>query len=261
MRIPIVTGRVFHAGERSDPVVVVSRALAERAWPGSSAIGRKLYFDEVDLLATVIGVVGDVRHRDLADADDGTIYTWQEQNPGVFNTLAIRTAGPASAMADPVKRAVWAVDPDQPVWKIRTIGTLIEQSLATRRFLLQLVAFFGISAAALAVLGLYGVVASLVTQRTREIGIRVAIGATSGNVLSLVLWTGLRLAGAGIAAGIGVALVAANLLRSFLYAVGPHDPLTFAFAAVMLIAAALLACWIPAVRALRVDPVVALRQH
>jgi predicted permease len=260
MRIPLRAGRVFAENEGREPVIVVSRALAERIWPAQDAVGRTVYFEEVDITATVIGVVGDVRHRDLAEGDGGTIYVLQRQNPGLFNTLAVRTRERPMDLADDVRRAVWSVDADQPVWKIRTVESLIEASVAPRRVLLQLVAFFGFSAAALAVLGLYGVVASAVATRTREIGVRVALGASSRGVLTLVLGNGLRLAAAGIVLGMVGAFVAGRLMRSFLFGVGAADPLTFGAAGALLLTAALLACAIPAARALRVDPADALRE-
>jgi putative ABC transport system permease protein len=258
LRIPLLAGRTFEPGDRRELVVVVSRSLADREWPGASALGRTLYFDGVGT-ATVIGVVGDVRHRELAESSLAAVYTLQTQNPSVFNTLAVRTAGDPMALADTVRRAVWDVDPDQPVWKIRPLASLIDESLATRRFLLQLVAFFGISAAALAVLGLYGVVAGGVAQRTREIGVRVALGATRTSVLGLVMQGGFRLAGFGIVLGLVVALVTSTLLERFLFGITARDPLSFAAAAALLAAATALACWIPGRRALRVDPVDALR--
>jgi predicted permease len=260
MRIPLLAGRLFQPGGEQAPVVVVSRALAERAWPDGTALGRLLTFDDGAITATVVGVVGDVHHRDLANADSGTIYTLQDQNPGVFNTLAVRTGGSPLAIAGAVRRALWAVDSDQPVWKIRTVESLIERSIAARRFLLQLVAFFGVSAAVLAVLGLYGVVAAGVAQRTREIGVRVALGATRTSVLRMVLSAGLRLGVIGIVIGLLGAVVAGHLLRTYLFGVSAGDPLTYAAAALLLLVSSLTACWIPARRALRVDPVVALRQ-
>ena len=258
LRIPLLAGRTFAPGDRQDLVVVVSRSLADREWLGQSALGRTLYFDGVGT-AEVIGVVGDVRHRELADTSLAAVYTLQAQNPSVFNTLAVRTAGEPMALADAVRRAVWDVDPDQPVWKIRSLASLIDESLATRRFLLQLITFFGVSAAALAVLGLYGVVSSSVAQRTREIGVRVALGATRGGVLGLVTRGGFRLAGFGIALGLLAALGSSRLLERFLFGISARDPLSFAGAALLLAAATAVACWIPGRRALRVDPVDALR--
>lgn len=260
MRVPLVAGRLFRGSESRDYIVIVSQALARRVWPAQNPIGRTLYFDGVEITAAVIGVVGDVRHRDLAEGDVGTIYTVQRQNPSLFNTLTVRTTGRPMDLADEVRTAVWSVDPDQPVWKVRTLASLIERLIAPRRFLLQLVAFFGLSAAALAVLGLYGVVASTVATRTREIGVRVALGATSRGVLALVLRDGLRLAAAGIVLGLLAALIVSQLLRSLLFGVSASDPLTFGAAGILLLAAALLACGVPAARALRVDPAVALRE-
>jgi len=159
-----------------------------------------------------------------------------------------------------VRRAVWAVDPDQPVWKIRTLENLIDRSIASRRFLLQIVAFFGLSAAGLAVLGLYGVVAAGVAQRTREIGVRITLGATPESVLWLVMMNGLRLGAWGISIGLLAGLFAGTLLGGYLFGVAAWDPLTYVAAAALLLGCSLAACCIPAKRALRVDPVIALRQ-
>jgi putative ABC transport system permease protein len=261
MRIPVLAGRAFQRTEGQEPVVLVSRALARREWPGVNPIGRRVYFDEFNIVATVIGVVGDVRHRELAQADEGTIYTHQDQNPSVFNTLVVRTSGSPMALADAVRRAVWAVDSDQPVWKIRTLGSLVDGSTVTRRFLSEVVVFFGVSVAALALLGLYGVVASAVTQRTREIGVRVALGAPRDRVLALVLWTGVRPGLVGLILGLAGAIGATQLLRTVLFGIGPRDPFTFAAVAGLMLSAVLAACWVPARRALAVDPVNALRQE
>jgi predicted permease len=258
LRIPLLAGRGFTASEAGTPVVV-SRALAQQAWPGLDPIGRHVHFDEVGITATVIGVVGDVRHQDLTDADEGTIYTHHEQNASVFNTLVVRTSGPPMALADTVRRAVWSIDPDQPVWKIRTLESLVARSTAPRLFLLQLVLFFGISVAALSLLGLYGVVASSIAQRTREIGVRVALGAPRTRVLRLVLWAGLRPGLIGLAVGLAGAAAGAQLLRGVLFGITPRDPVTFAGVTFLLLLATLAACWVPARRALRLDPVHALR--
>ena len=259
MRIPLLAGRLFEAADRDRMVIIVSRAFAERQWPDGKPLGRQVHFDGVNIIATVIGIVGDVHHRDLTARDSGTIYTLQAQNPGVFNTLVVRTSGDPLALAGTVRRAVWDVDADQPVWKIRTVTSLLDRSVATRRFLQQLVVFFGISAATLAVLGLYGVVAAGVTQRTREIGVRLALGATRAAVLRLVLWNGVRLGAGGVAVGLAAALGAANLLEGFLFGITPRDPATYAGAAAVLLIFALLACWLPGRRALRVDPALSLR--
>ena len=261
LRIPLLAGRHFAASESGTPVVIVSQTLASRAWPGEDAVGRELYFDGAGIVARVIGVVGDVRHRDLTDADQGTVYTHQDQNAAVFNTLVVRTAGAPMALADAVRRAVWSVDPDQPVWKIRTLESLVTRSTAIRLFLSQLVVFFGLSVAALSLLGLYGVVAATVAQRTREIGVRVALGAPRAGVLRLVLWAGVRAGLIGMLVGLGAAAAGAQVLRGVLYGVAPRDPATFAVVAALLLVAALAACWVPARRALQLDPVHALRME
>jgi predicted lysophospholipase L1 biosynthesis ABC-type transport system permease subunit len=246
--------------ERTDPAIaiVVSRALAERAWAGRDPLGRQLRFDDADLTATVVGVVGEVRHRDLTDGG-GTVYVPQDRHPAVFNTLIVRTAVPPLSLADAVRHAIREVDPDQPVWKIRTMETLVEQSLVARRFLLQLVAFFGVSAGVLSVVGLYGVIAVDVARRRQEIGLRMALGATRGAVLIMILRSGMRVSVAGIGCGLLGALTAAQLVQRFLFGISARDPLTFGLVGVLLAAAALAACWLPARRAMRVDPVLPLR--
>ena len=227
MRVPVIAGRVFGPTEAADLIVVVSHTFAEHAWPGESALGKRVYFDAVDITATVVGVVGDVRHAISPTRMAVRSTPSRLRTPRCSTRSRYRTTGPPMALADDVRRAVWSVDPDQPVWKIRTLESLVDRSIATRRFLLQLVAFFGISAAALALLGLYGVVTASVTQRTREIGVRVVLGATHRRILGLVLWSGLRLAAVGILLGLSLALVAANAMRSFLFEISARDPLTF----------------------------------
>ena len=259
MRIPLLAGRSFEPVERA-PVVVVSESFARSTWPRANPLGRQVIFDDVGITATVVGVVGDVRHRSLMDDGARTIYASHGQNPGLFNTLAVRTAANPMALADAVRRAVWQIDPDQPVWKIRTADSLVDRSLAVRRFLLQLVIFFGLSAAALSIVGLYGTVAASVSQRTREIGVRVALGATPGGLLRMVLWQGARLGLLGTGAGLALALLAVRGVETFLYGIEAHDPVTFASAGAALLLATLAASFLPARRATRVDPALSLRQ-
>ena len=259
MRIPLLAGRTFAATEPA-PVVVVSRSFAASTWPGGNPLGRQVIFDEAEITATVIGVVGDVRHRDLTDEDARTIYASHDQNPGLFNTLVVRTSVPPLGVADAVRHAVWEVDADQPVWKIRSLDALVARWLSARQFLLQLVMFFGLSAAALSVVGLYGVVAANVSQRTREMGIRVALGATRGALLRLVLWQGARIGALGIGGGLAAALLFAQGLQGFLYGIDARDPLTFAATGAILLLAALAASLGPARRATRVDAALLLRQ-
>ena len=259
MKIPLLAGRTFAPTERA-PVVVVSQSFAATTWPGQNPLGRQLIFENAGITAAVIGVVGDVRHRDLLDDGARTIYASHQQNPGVFNTLVVRTSVPPLSVADAVKRAVWDIDRDQPVWKIRTLDALVDRSLAARRFLLQLVMFFGISAAGLSVVGLYGVVAANVSQRTREIGVRIAFGATRGGLLRMILWQGAKLGALGIGAGLATSLLFVQVLQGFLYGIDAHDPVTFAATGTLLMLATLVASMLPARRATRVDATLSLRQ-
>lgn len=258
--IPIVRGRALDARDRagSPPAIVVSASFARRNWPDGDPLGKQVYFD-VGIVATIVGVAGDVRHSALDDRSLDAIYTVNAQNPGIFMTLAVKTEGHPLAVADAVRAAVWAVDPEQPMWKIRSLGSLVDASLGRERFLLRVLAFFAVSATILALLATYGSVVQSVSRRRREIGVRLALGARPASVLALVMRGALRLCGAGILIGAAAALAIAPGLRAFLYGIGPADPATFGSACLLLFIASVAACWVPARRALAVDPVVALR--
>jgi putative ABC transport system permease protein len=186
-------------------------------------------------------------------------YAPQTQFPFIFNTLAVRTKGDPLAMVREVRAAVWSVDREQPVWAIRTLESLLGRATAFRRFVTSLLAGYSALAVALAGIGLYGVVAYGVAQRTHEFGVRLALGAEPGQVLQLVLRNGLLLILAGVGVGLAGALTLTRLMGTLLYGVAPHDPATFAGVTLLLLCVALAACWIPARRATRVDPMVALR--
>ena len=261
MGIGIEQGRVLDGRDRADaaPVVVISGALARSAWPGEDPIGKQIRLAQGTIVATVVGVARDVRHAELRDESLEAIYAFNAQNPGIFMTLAVKTAGDPLASADAVRRAVWSVDPEQPMWKIRTLESLVDASLARERFLLQALMFFACSAVCLAMLATYGTVAQAVAERRHEIGVRVALGARGSSVLVLVMRGALTMCLIGIGVGAAAALAAAPGLRTFLYGIEPADPATFAVSCVLLLSASVLACWLPARRALQVDPVVALR--
>jgi putative ABC transport system permease protein len=207
----------------------------------------------------VIGVVGDVKHTGLDSEIHATAYWPHPELAYNFMTLVIRTDGDPLALAPAVRQAVWSLDKDQPVVDISTMEDLLWVSLARARFSTVVLGVFAGMALLLAVTGIYGVVSCGVAERTREIGIRVALGAQRTDVLRMVLRQGLTLAGVGIAIGIAVALGATRLLTSLLFGTSPSDPATFASVAGLLIAVALSACYVPARIAMKVDPMVALR--
>jgi putative ABC transport system permease protein len=259
--LPLVRGRNFtHAdGPDTPPVMLVNRTLAEKVWPGEDPLGKQLELPDAKVTASVVGVVGDAKQFDIGEPQRPQVYTAYAQNPHIFGTLVVRSRVEPLSLAESVKKAVWSVDPEQPVWKVRTVERLIEMNVAGRRFVLTLMACFAALAVLLTALGLYGVVSYTVAQRTHEIGVRVALGAQGRDVLRLVLVQGMRLVGVGLCLGIAGAFAATRLLEGLLYGVSATDPATYALVALLLAAVALVACYLPARRATRVDPLIALR--
>jgi putative ABC transport system permease protein len=261
MEIPLVMGRDFGPADRlgAPPVAIVNRELARRTWPGESPLGKRITLTgPPEVEATVVGVVGNVKHLTLSHPDEPQLYVAKAQNGGIFHSIAARTAGDPEAMADQVREAIWAVDRDQPVWKIRSMASLLERDLAPRRFTARLTAGFAVLALLLALIGVYGVMSYVVAQRTREIGIRMALGAARGEVVRLVLGRGLRVVLAGTALGLVGAYLGARAIESQLFGVAAADVTTFVVVPLVLVAVAAAACWVPARRAARVDPAVAL---
>jgi putative ABC transport system permease protein len=259
--IPLRAGRDFAGADRADapPVVVVNEALARREWPDQSALGRRLRAADGGPWLTVVGVVGNAKHYGLGDAPVAQAYLPYAQTPGIFASVVARTAGDPLALAPAVRAAIWSVDRDQPVWKIRTLETMIRDTLGQQRFTMGLVAGFAAVALLLAGIGIYGVMSYAVAQRTQEVGVRLALGAQRGEVLRLVVRQGLALTGVAVAVGLVGALAAARVLASQLHGVSTADPLTFAAVPMVLGAVALVATYLPARRASRLDPMVALR--
>jgi putative ABC transport system permease protein len=259
MGIPHLRGRDFDAHDTPDvaAVAIVNDLMARQLWPAGDPLGRRLRLRDTGWV-TVVGVVGDTRHSGLTEPPQPQVYTTHEQDARIFACVVARTAGDPMAMAAPMRAALWSVDRDQPVWKVRSMEELVTGSRGTARAMSLLVGVFALLAVALSAVGIYGVMAYAVSQRTREIGIRMALGAASGRVLRLVVGRALTLTGIAIVLGAAGAAGLARLMGTLLFGVRPADPLTFLAAAAVLAAVGGLAAYVPARRAARIDPVRAL---
>src|SRR6266540_313360 len=257
-RVPLVNGRLLAESDAANatPVVVINESLARNYFANEDPLGKRI---TLDATRVIVGVVGDVKHSALDEEAKPEIYGPMAQSPTPFMSLAVRASSDPMQMVAAVRGQVWAVDKDQPVSNIETMERLMAKSVAPRRFNLLLLGVFALVGLALAGVGLYGVISYTVTQRTREIGVRMAMGAQRGDVLRLVIGEGMKLAFIGALLGLGGALALTHLLKTLLFGVSATDPLTFIAIAAALIIVALLACWIPANRAAKVDPMIALR--
>ena len=263
MRIPLLRGRDFTDRDdlQSPPVVVVNQTLARTIWPDDDAVGKHIKVPESPEWLTVIGVVGDAKHRTATEPALPQLYLAHYQVPLIFSSLVARTAVPPMSIANDVRRAIWSVDKDQPVWSVASLDDIVARSHGSARFLASLLAIFSGVALALAASGIYGVMSYSVTERTHEIGIRLALGASAGRVLREVVGRGLALTSVALLIGIAGAAGLGRLARGVLFGVTPGDPATLAAAAGLLALVSLAACYIPARRAARVDPVVALAEE
>lgn len=264
MGVPLLRGRYFteQDNEGSPHVLIVSQSLAREYWPHGDAIGRRLKWgppESKDRWLTIVGVVGDVKQGPLEMETTPHTYESFLQNTGSSLNVAIRATGEPAGLGSALRATVWTIDPQLAVAQLQTMDEVIRQSTTLRRFNLFLLAGFACLALILSAIGIYGVIAYSVVRRVHEIGIRMALGAQSADVMRLVLGQGLLLLGIGVGAGIVVALALTRLLASFLYGVRPSDPATFACVVVILAVVAALACYIPAHRATKVDAMTALR--
>jgi putative ABC transport system permease protein len=264
--IPLLTGRYLSEQDNGDapPVMLISQAMAKRYFPGRDPIGMRLKTGgctECDW-TTIVGVVGDVKNLGLDAEDDSAMYCPFVQEPYNIRTmtLVLRTEVAPASLVAAVRREVNSIDPDLALAHIKTMDQLMDESLGQSRYRGVLLGIFAIVALILAAVGIYGVIAYAVNQRTREIGIRLALGAQKRDILKLVIRQGVILSLIGVAIGVGASLALMRFLSSLLYGVSNTDPLTFAGVVLLLIGVALLACSIPARRAARVDPMIALRQ-
>lgn len=260
--IPLNHGRVFSEFDNASGsrVAVINETMSRRIWPGEDPIGKTFGFNFFGpQQVEVVGVVGDVRQMRLESDAQPEFFIPHAQSPTGSVVFTVRTSGDVRAALGTIQSAIWQVNPEQPFYLVSTVDELLARSLAQRRFTMWTLGGFAALALLLAVVGVYGVVSQATTQRRHEIGVRLALGAQRGDVLRLILRQGMTVVVAGTALGAAVAMGLVRFVAALLYGVHPSDPLTFAGVVVVLLAAALVACWIPARRAARLDPTVALR--
>jgi putative ABC transport system permease protein len=267
MSIPLRRGRVLEAADATamPEAVLISESLARRKFGGKNPIGERMRFGPETgsdrPWDVVVGVVGDVKQPSLASQASEAFYVamghwWWVDN---VQTLVVRTTGDAVALVPSVKRVIWSVDKNQPIERIMTMDGLIALSAAERRFAFVIIESFAFAALVLAAVGIYGVLSGSVSERMREIGVRSALGASRRSILTLVVRQGLSLTAIGVALGIGGAFAASQAIISLMFGVSRVDPVTYGGVVALLVGVSLLACWIPAWRAARVDPAITLR--
>ncbi|HUR20957.1 MAG TPA: ABC transporter permease [Vicinamibacterales bacterium] len=263
LEIPVVRGRAFTDLDRAEaePVIMISESAARSIWAEENPIGKRVRFNPQTPWMTVVGVAGDVRNRRLDETPPPILYRSLDQSSGLELALLVRTRGQTPGLAEAIAREVRAVDPALPLYAVRTMDDLLSGAVAQRRFLMRILAAFGAAAVGLALLGIYGVISYSVSQRTREIGIRIAIGAQHSDVSRMVVRQGLALTAVGAVAGLAGALALSQLIKSQLFGVQPSDPLTLVTVVIVMGLVATAAAWLPARRAARVDPIIALRRE
>ncbi len=263
--IPLVRGRIFDGRDGADSphVAVITESLARARWPDQDPIGRTIQFGNMDgdlRLLTIVGVVGDTHEYGLDTPPRPTVYVNLLQRPRSDVTLTMLSDADTRSVVSAARSTLQDLDPEIPA-RFRTFSQIYSASLGSRRFHVILIGFFGIAALLLATAGVFGVMAYSVSRRTREIGVRVALGAASRDVLRMILGQGLRTTLAGVAIGVGASLALTRTMESLLFGVKSTDPLTFVAVTLLLVGAALMACYVPARRATRVDPMIALRSE
>jgi predicted permease len=264
MGIPLLRGRRLDASDvaGAPPSALISASLARAKFPGQNPLGQRLRMGaENSAWLTIVGVVGDVKQTSLSASEPAAVYVIDRQHAIVdrMRWIVARTNGDPAALTAPVKSAIWSVDRDQPIVRATTMAALVDESVAQRRFALMVAEVFALAALILAAAGIYGVLSGSVVERTREIGVRAALGATQSSILGLVLRQGFGLTAVGIAVGIAGASAASRALTSMLFGVSPLDAVTYGGVIVLLAGVSLLACALPAWRAARVDPATTLR--
>jgi predicted permease len=263
MGIPLLEGRLFTEREvwETGAAVIVNRSMAERVWPGESAVGKRLRHDGGSGPETVVGVVADVRQRRLDELGSPELYETYAGYQHSNMTVAIRTASDPLALSGAVRDVVRALDPQLAISNLSSLASLAERTVVERRLAVTLLSLFGGVAVTLAAFGLYAVTSHLVQQQTRDIGVRIALGASTAQVVAAVLRDGLAAAAIGTGVGLAGAALLARAFRSFLYQTHAADALTFTAAPAILLLVCAAASVLPARRAARIDPIVALRSE
>lgn len=264
MRIPLLKGRDFTLQDtpKSPQVAIINKTMARLFWPNQNPIGKRFARDyRKPAWITVVGIAGDVKESGLAEATSPEAYFPEAQTANLWMAVVIRTSLPPLGEASALRHVVRSLDPELPVSGVETLSQIVSRSSQQQRFVTLLLGLFAATALVLALMGIYGIISYSVAQRTHEFGIRIALGAQKREVLQLVLREGLALALVGVAAGLVSALALTRLMASLLYGVRPNDPATFVTVPLLLIGVALLACYIPARRAAKADPMVALRHE
>jgi putative ABC transport system permease protein len=261
LRIPLKSGRYLdeNDGATTTNVSVVNEAFARSFFRNENPIGHRIQFGADSTWKTIVGIVGDTRQAGPMAEIPPEAYVPEEQASDSFMNLVIRTSGASPSLIANLRSIAAGIDPNVAVYGIETMDEIMASDVATEQFNMALLVAFAGLALLLAAVGIYGVMAYAVGQRTREIGIRMAIGAQREDVLRMILAQGARLSAVGLVLGVGASLALTRVLLSLLSEVTPTDPLTFTIAALVLLCVALMACWIPARRATKVDPLVALR--
>jgi putative ABC transport system permease protein len=262
MNIPLLAGRAFteQDADGAPRVVLINRVFAERIFPDANPIGQRIRLGrDSTIVREIVGVVAATKHYGLGEKEQMQVYEPFAQMPRGYSGFILRTSVEPGSLAAAVRREVQALDPEQPVIAIATLDQLLADSVSLPRFRTLLLGLFSGLALVLASVGVYGVMSYTVARRRQEIGIRMALGASRGDVVGMVVRSGLRLAALGVTAGLAGAYAATRLLEGMLFGIEPTDSQTYAATAAILVLVALLACCVPALRASRVDPIRALR--
>jgi predicted permease len=262
IQMPLVTGRYFTEADNSDAlqVAIINQTMARHRWSDEDPVGKRVSFDAGRTWLTIVGIVGDVRQYGLDREVADEIYTPLSQT-GFAGNLLVRTAADPMSMAQIMRETVYSIDPETAVDNVQTLEKVRSESLASPRLTAMLLGLFAGLALLITVTGISGVMALSVSQRTREIGIRMALGASQGKVLTMVMRQGMSLVIIGLAIGVGSALALTGVMSALLFSVEPHDPITFIAVSLVLMAVAAVACFVPARRVTTIDPMLALRSE